>query len=252
MPELLDRIQKNARHLRKWAKRQGYSCVRLYDHDIPKYRLSVDDYQGRFLVTLSKGQEFPEELLALGPLVVKERVSQQNEHNPEDCFVVQEGDLCFEVNLSAYQDTGLFLDHRLLRSKVRHSPLTGLRVLNLFCYTGSFSVAAARAGASVTSLDLSNTYLSWAQRNFELNSLDLQPHSFVRADVLQWLPGAIAAGEKYHLIICDPPTFSNSKKSPQTFDLQKVHAALLTGLQQLSPCIYFSCKTVSKVFCSYT
>jgi 23S rRNA G2069 N7-methylase RlmK/C1962 C5-methylase RlmI len=235
-----DRIAKNARHLRKWARRQGFGCIRLYNHDIPEYPLSLDDYEGRVLVTLSEGASWNNELevelrslLACSEIVVKSRGRHQGQLQPERAFAVQERGMKFEVNLHGYQDTGLFLDHRLTRTWVRERSQNA-EVLNLFCYTGSFSVAAALGGARrVTSLDLSHTYLDWAGRNFVLNELPHRPHLFVQADVLQWLPQALDAQQRYDLIVCDPPTFSNSKRMKQTFDLQKVHLALLKGLQRL-------------------
>lgn len=237
MGMLADRIAKNARHLRKWGKRQGFSCLRLYDHDIPEFALSLDDYEGHFLVTLSAGADFDAfelEGLDYSELVVKQRGAQQGSAlDPALAMVVQENGMKFEVNLHAHQDTGLFLDHRLARNWVReHS--RGAEVLNLFCYTGSFSVAAALGGATrVTSLDLSHTYLDWAGRNFAQNALPMRPHLFVQADILQWLPQALDAEQSYDLIVCDPPTFSNSKRMKQTFELQKIHLSMLRGLQGL-------------------
>ncbi len=251
MSMLGDRIAKNARHLRKWGRRQGFPCLRLYNYDIPEYPLSVDDYQGHLLVTLAEEArwtgELESELLALlqcSELVVKTRGQRDSQLDPARAFTVEEQGMRFEVNLHGHQDTGLFLDHRLTRSWVR-GRAAGTNMLNLFCYTGSFSVAAALGGAArVTSLDLSRTYLDWAGRNFQLNQIPMQSHSFVQADVLQWLPQALDAQQRYDLIVCDPPTFSNSKRMTQTFDLQKVHLALLTGLRQLlSPAgqLVFSC-----------
>ncbi len=236
MGMLADRIVKNSRHLRKWGKRQGFSCLRLYDHDIPEIPLSLDDYEGRFLVTLSQGATFePDWLegLTFQELVVKERGQPGGELDPARAFLVQEGPMKFEVNLHAHQDTGLFLDHRLTREWVR-SLAQGAEVLNLFCYTGSFSVAAALGGARrVTSVDLSHNYLDWAGRNFLHNGLSMHPHLFVQDDILRWLPQALDAEQSYDLIICDPPTFSNSKRMKQTFDLQKLHGSMLRGLQGL-------------------
>lgn len=242
MGMLADRIAKNARHLRKWGKRLGFTCLRLYDHDIPEYPLSLDDYEGHFLVTLSEGAELdPAELDGLGyqQLVVKQRghraggTAPQTQLVAEHAMLVQEAGMKFEVNLHGHQDTGLFLDHRLTRDWVRRQA-SGAEVLNLFCYTGSFSVAAALGGAArVTSLDLSHTYLDWAGRNFLHNGLSMHPHLFVQGDLLQWLPQALDSDQSYDLIVCDPPTFSNSKRMKQTFDLQKLHLSMLTGLQGL-------------------
>lgn len=262
---LADRIAKNGRHLRKWGKRNGFSCLRLYDHDIPEFALSVDDYEGRVLATLSSAatERHSEEELraeiqaALQPDVVVFKLrgrrpggtaTTASELDPGTGFVVHERDLKFEVNLHGHQDTGLFLDHRLTRVWVRERA-RGLDVLNLFCYTGSFSVAAGVGGASaVTSIDLSNTYLDWADRNWTLNELPPRNHRLLQADVLQWLPAARDAGETYGLIICDPPTFSNSKRMTQTFDLQELHLPMLVALQRMlvpGGTLLFSCNDSS-------
>jgi 23S rRNA (guanine2445-N2)-methyltransferase / 23S rRNA (guanine2069-N7)-methyltransferase len=173
-------------------------------------------------------------------------------------FVVHEGGLQFEVNLSDYVDTGLFLDHRLTRGMVREEA-AGKRVLNLFCYTGSFTVYAASGGAeATTSVDLSNTYLEWAGRNLELNGLEWwgedaranaavprAGHRLVRGDVMEWLREQRTVGERgsYDLAIVDPPTFSNSKRTDDVFDVQRDHAEML-GLvaNLLSPkgVVYFN------------
>ena len=239
MSMLGDRIVKNARHLRKWGKRQGFGCLRLYNYDIPEHPLTVDDFEGQLLVTLSEAASWSDELrdelqsrLEAHQVVVKTR-GEKGSLREELAFVVHEQDMKFEVNLHGHQDTGLFLDHRLTRAWVR-AQASGAEVLNLFCYTGSFSVAAALGGAErVTSLDLSHTYLDWAGRNFLLNQIPHRPHLFVQADVLQWLPQALDAQQRYDLIICDPPTFSNSKRMKQTFDLQKLHLPLVRALQGL-------------------
>ena len=251
MGMLADRIHKNARHLRKWGKRQGFSCLRLYDHDIPQYPLSLDDYEGHLLVTLSQGCSCDEASL-LGELdgleaseiVLKQRGGKsESSLNPGQSFTVSEGPLKFEVNLHGYQDSGLFLDHRLTRRKV-YEEARDRRVLNLFCYTASFSVAAAAGGArQVTSVDMSATYLDWGRRNFDLNQLDARAHRWVHADILQWLPDQ-SGREVYDLIICDPPTFSNSKRMRQVFEVQRCHRPLLEDLKNLlapGGTLYFSC-----------
>jgi 23S rRNA (cytosine1962-C5)-methyltransferase len=252
MGMLADRILKNARHLRKWGRRQGFTCLRLYDHDIPQYPLSLDDYEGHLLVTLSQGcqageEELQSEAACLDPVevVFKQRGSAtESRLNPEKAFVIHEGDLRFEINLHGYQDSGLFLDHRLTRRRIgQHA--SGRRLLNLFCYTASFSVAAAAGGAdSVTSVDLSATYLEWGRRNFLCNRLRPDDHRWIQADILQWLPQAIEAGERYDCIVCDPPTFSNSKRMRQTFEVQRCHGPLMEDLLKLlAPGgeLFFSC-----------
>ncbi|HEU4754252.1 MAG TPA: class I SAM-dependent methyltransferase, partial [Armatimonadota bacterium] len=158
-------------------------------------------------------------------------------------FIVPEQGHRFIVNLSDYHDTGLFLDHRNTRRMVQDEA-ADKRMLNLFCYTGSFSVYAAGGGAaSTTSVDISNTYLEWARRNFELNGLDPATNRLERADVLRWLPEAVRQGRTYDLIVCDPPTFSNSKKMREVLDVGARHPELINQcLRLLSPggVLYFS------------
>jgi 23S rRNA (cytosine1962-C5)-methyltransferase len=146
--------------------------------------------------------------------------------NGED-FITQENGLKFIVNLDAYLDTGLFLDHRITRAMVRDIA-QDKRFLNLFAYTGSFTVYAAAGGATrTTTVDLSNTYQNWTQRNFELNQMNLSKHELVRADVFAYLDQAIANKEKFDLIVMDPPSFSNSKKMQGVLDVQRDHAKLI-------------------------
>ena len=156
--------------------------------------------------------------------------------------IVPEGGLNFIINLTDYLDTGLFLDHRITRGMVRDEA-KGMRVLNLFCYTGSFSVYAAHGGAeSVTSVDLSKTYLNWAKRNMQYNKLYKdEKHEFIHGDVIEWLDYMPAGG--FDLIVCDPPTFSNSKRMEDNFDVQRDHVMLLKKLLKGCAdggCIYFS------------
>ena len=156
--------------------------------------------------------------------------------------IVPEAGLSFIINLTDYLDTGLFLDHRITRAMVRDEA-KGKRVLNLFCYTGSFSVYAAQGAArSVTSVDLSKTYINWAKRNMQFNKLyDANKHEFIQGDVMQVINDL--PKDTFDIIICDPPTFSNSKRMEDTFDVQRDHVALLKKL--LKACtedgkIYFS------------
>jgi 23S rRNA (cytosine1962-C5)-methyltransferase len=145
----------------------------------------------------------------------------------QEFFVVHEAGLSFRVNLTDYLDTGLFLDHRITRGMVRQDS-GGQRVLNLFCYTGSFSVYAAAGGAvAVDSVDLSKTYLAWAEANMELNGFPGGSGSrrFIHADVKQWLDEAPLA--YYDLVVMDPPTFSNSKRMKDFLDIQRDHAVLI-------------------------
>ena len=152
--------------------------------------------------------------------------------------VVHEGGHAFRVNLSGYVDTGLFLDHRITRAKVAAEP--GATLLNLFAYTGSFSVYAAAAGKQTTTVDLSNTYLEWARENLALNGLTGEVQ---QADVREFLAEARRAGRTWDVIICDPPTFSNSKRMDYVWDVERDHAALLddvAGVWSGAGAIWFS------------
>jgi len=267
MGMLANRLRRTYRHLRKWARRTEVACFRLYEKDIPDQPLVVDWYDGRALVyamhrkkdemeeqretwlaeveaEVQEGLEVDDERLFFKErkrqrgLSQYERVAEERQE-----FIVPEQGHRFLVNLSDYHDTGLFLDHRNTRKMVGEQA-AGLHFLNLFAYTGSFSVYAGCGGAaSTTSVDISNTYLAWAARNLELNGLDLRSHRLVRADVLQWLPEAAAAGRRYGLIVCDPPTFSNSKKMRGVLDVGEQHPDLINGcLRLLAPggVLYFS------------
>jgi 23S rRNA (guanine2445-N2)-methyltransferase / 23S rRNA (guanine2069-N7)-methyltransferase len=164
---------------------------------------------------------------------------------------VGEGGLLLEVNLSDYLDTGLFLDHRVTRSWVRDLA-RGTRFLNLFAYTGAVTVYAAAGGAaSTTTIDLSTTYTEWAKRNLDRNGFSGVAHRVVRADVLEWVSAARAGSARYDLIFCDPPTFSNSKRMSETWDVQRDHAALVLATSELlSPdgLLVFSCNRRKFVF----
>lgn len=275
MGMLANRLRRTYRHLRKWARRTDVTCFRLYEKDIPDQPLIVDWYDGRALVYAMhrKKDETPqareawlEEVEAEvregldvtdETLFFKERRRQKGpdqyrkEAEERQEFVVGEQGHRFWVNLSDYHDTGLFLDHRNTR-KIVEGEAAGKRpdgrpcgrFLNLFAYTGSFTVYAACGGAAhTTSVDISNTYLQWARRNFELNGLDPRTNDLVRADVLAWLPEAVRAGRRFDLIVCDPPTFSNSKKMRGFLDVGEQHPELINDcLRLLSPggALYFS------------
>ena len=246
---VLNRLKKNQRKLDGWRKKSGITCYRLYDADIPEYAVAVDIYEQSIYVqeyappnTISEKiarERFAEIKLAIkefsatfkGKIYYKERRRQKGDSQYErlnegvsDTLQVGEGKAQFEVNLSDYLDTGLFLDHRPVRSLIGDLA-TGKRFLNLFCYTAAASVQAALAGASSSlSIDMSNTYLDWAQRNFDLNSLRAGKHKLLRADCLKWLE---AEGEQYDVIFLDPPTFSNSKKMDTVLDIQRDHGDLI-------------------------
>ena len=237
---LEQRLKKRLKHLKKWAQRQNITCFRLYEKDIPEYPCVVDWYDGDVVVwiyrrkkdeTAEDAEAHAEDIVAQiqwglernkKQIFVKERYRQKGEEGREqyekfgsDQYykIVQEQGLSFEVNLSDYLDTGLFLDHRPARTWVREQ-CKGLSVLNLFAYTGSFSVYALDGGASsVTTIDLSNTYGQWTEKNMEINGfLPTKNNLVIQADCLAWLKQAKQEENAYDLIICDPPTFSNSKK----------------------------------------
>ncbi|PJZ69095.1 SAM-dependent methyltransferase [Leptospira perolatii] len=252
-----NRLERMSKHWKKWARRRDISCFRVYDRDIPQVPLSIDLYEDYCqvaeyansypLTDAEKQHERSEiekaifEILNVSPekLFWKKREQKKGSSqyeklgNRQASIVVNEGGLRFKVNLSDYLDTGLFLDHRITRELVRNES-AGKRVLNLFAYTGSFSVYAVAGGAIlVTSVDLSKTYLDWAKENFRLNQMNSEEHEFVQADVLNWLKtsGSKAARkEKYDLIVVDPPTFSNSKRMDGFFDIQKDYSYLLNLL----------------------
>lgn len=246
---LKNRLAKRARHFRRWPKR-GIHCYRLYERDIPEIPLVIDIYHDYLHITdydrphdrtpaqyadwLDYLTEAAREVLEIpeGHVFVKHRTRQsgstQHEKVSEESkiVVVEEGGLKFEANLSDYVDTGLFLDHRNLRSQFRDEA-AGKRVLNLFCYTGAFSVYAAAGGAiSTTSVDLNANYLDWAGRNFQLNGLSIAKHHFIRSDVMEYLRNQ-KPEPKFDLAIVDVPTFSNSKRTDDVWDVQEDHVELI-------------------------
>lgn len=252
---LANRLSKRARHLRKWARREGVSCYRLYDRDIPEIPLAVDWYEGRLHIARYQresdpGDDWLEAMAhaaadALGvprkQVYLKSRERQRGLAQYErvgefgEVVVVSEGGHRFGVNLTDYLDTGLFLDHRITRAMVGREA-AGARFLNLFSYTGAFTVYAAAGGARETvSVDLSNRYLEWARHNMELNGHDGPEqrgvHRYVRADVMAYLrdPGVYGAGSSGHfdLAVLDPPTFSTSKKMSGVLDIQRDHVELI-------------------------
>jgi 23S rRNA G2069 N7-methylase RlmK/C1962 C5-methylase RlmI len=265
---LANRLKKRNRHLAKWAQRIGTDAFRLYDRDIPEIPLVLDKYgdavSGALYQRPYEKDEAEEELwltamreataqaldLERDNIIIKRREHQRGNAQYEKranqglTRIVHEGNLKFKVNLSDYLDTGLFLDRRAMRRLI-NADSNGKRVLNLFCYTGSFSVHAAGGGsASTCSVDLSNTYLAWAKDNFSLNGINSQIlrldeyfsnnnpqspicHLLVRADVAAFLNQALAARLRWDTIILDPPAFSNSTMASADFDLQRDYADLL-------------------------
>lgn len=261
-----NRLQKVHRHLGKGAARQGISCYRIYDHDLPEAPLIIERYGDKVHVSEYKrrhelSEEAHEDWLQQCVMVISEllnvsaenifiklrqrKESRQGQYVKLDAqkseFIVFENGLQFLVNLTDYLDTGLFLDHRITRGMVRDES-KDKRVLNLFCYTGSFSVYAAAGGASeVVSVDLSKTYLDWAERNMQLNFPGFSRHQLLHADVLQELKKM--PPESFDLIVMDPPTFSNSKRMDDFLDIQRDHPGLINDcLRLLSPAgvLYFS------------
>jgi len=246
---LKNRIRKNYKYVRKWAKRTATNCFRIYDREIKEYPLAIDFYDGRFCVHYFASaqdaddprQDLHDEAVSAicsifnAPVNsiywrtrVKREKTEQYEKNSEsnEFFTVLEYGVKFKVNLLDYLDTGLFLDHRETRRLVS-SMSSGKRLLNLFAYTCSFSVHAAVAGAVFTkSVDMSNTYTEWGRNNFILNSIPLKNNPIVREDCLKFLEEE--KGEKYDLIVIDPPTISRSKKMDQMFDVQLDYVYLIT------------------------
>ncbi len=127
-------------------------------------------------------------------------------------FLIREHSLNYEISFQAGYSHGIFLDQRLNRAEVHRLMRPGLKLLNTFAYTGAFSVAAASAGAQTTTLDLSQTYLDWAKRNFIHNHLDPADHHFCKGDTFHWLRRFAKQGRKFDAIILDPPTFSRDDR----------------------------------------
>ncbi|MGH8445870.1 MAG: bifunctional 23S rRNA (guanine(2069)-N(7))-methyltransferase RlmK/23S rRNA (guanine(2445)-N(2))-methyltransferase RlmL, partial [Solimonas sp.] len=285
--DFANRLRKNVRHLGKWAKRAGVSCWRVYDADLPEYAVAVDLYETEGGERHAHVQEYAapktidparaekrlrgalagiQSILEVPParLHYKLRQSQkgtsqyQRQSDAEELYVIDEHGCRLQVNFDDYLDTGVFLDHRPIRLRIQKEA-AGKRFLNLFCYTGSASVHAAQGGAvSTLSLDMSNTYLDWAQRNLLLNDHHSQQyerppqpgtkmprHALVRADCIVWLQerAALAVPPQFDLIFLDPPTFSNSKKMEGTLDIQRDHGPLIREtMALLAPggTLYFS------------
>ncbi len=258
---LANRVQKNLKHLAKWAKREDVSCYRVYDADLPEYALAVDLYQGEerwahvqeyqapaSVDPAKAAQRLQESLPAIcqaleldsGNLFLKQRRRQKGAaqyekfDQKEEFHIVADGRARCWVNFSDYLDTGLFLDHRLTRAMLGEMA-RDRRFLNLFAYTGVATVHAALGGArSTTTVDMSNTYLDWARRNLALNGLTGEQHRFIQANCLDWIVEAADNPYlRFDLIFLDPPTFSNSKRMAQEFDVQRDHVELLRATVKL-------------------
>ncbi len=244
-----NRLKKNVKAMKSWLKQNNVNCYRIYDADIPEYNVAVDVYGDHIVIfeyappkdiDETKAASRLQEVVYFAPRILnietdkvslKTRSKQKGKNQyqalskSKKALTVQEYDALFKVNLWDYLDTGLFLDHRKTRRIVAKKS-TGKSLLNLFAYTGSVSVQAALAGAEkVTTVDMSKTYLDWAQDNFELNKLRGHKYEFVQADCLQWLN---ENRTQYDVVFIDPPTFSNSKRMDKTFDVQRDHIDLLT------------------------
>lgn len=265
--DFINRLGKNIKHQLKWAKRHGLEAWRIYDKDIPQFPFAVDvygehvhlqEYDTGWLMHPEEYRQWLADVCEAVQFVtgfpaqnihLKQRARQKGTAQYEktgtvgEDFIVCEHGRRFWVNLDKYLDTGLFLDHRNTRKKVGDMA-AGKRFLNLFSYTGSFTVYAATGGAiSSETVDLSNTYLDWAKRNFELNGMDLAVHRIVRADVFQYLDEAAQQGKQFDLMVLDPPSFSNSKKMLDILDIQRDQAKLVDGaMRLLAPqgTLYFS------------
>lgn len=247
-----NRMKKNYRGLKAWLKREGIDAYRLYDADIPEFSAAIDVYGDQFVVSeYAAPKTIPEAVakqrwdailqavsayadVPVSSLHTKarqrQRGRQQYQQAPDEFRTfVTEFDCEVEVELERYLDTGLFLDHRPLRRHIANIIGDG-KFLNLFSYTAVASLHAAKAGATTTSVDMSNTYLDWARRNFERNNIDPRYHDFVRANCLEWLQ---MAQTKYDVIMLDPPTFSNSKRMEDSFDVQKDHVFLIENAMRL-------------------
>jgi 23S rRNA (cytosine1962-C5)-methyltransferase len=263
-----NRLLKVYKHKSKLAKRQSISCYRIYDHDLPEFPFCIELYEDKIYLAeylrrhnmndeehdvwlhacfdiTSKILEIPVEKIYSRQrrrMSHREQEQYQKIQEEKEFFTVEENGLKFLVNLTDYLDTGLFLDHRITRQMIRDEA-RDKRVLNLFCYTGSFSVYAVAAPAtSVVSVDLSKTYLEWAEDNFVINHFkNKQKFHFIHADVKQYLPAL--KPDSFDLVIMDPPTFSNSKRMKDFLDIQRDHVELLNNvLRALAPngIVYFS------------
>ena len=264
--EFANRLRKTSRHFRRWPARRGIYCFRLYDRDIPEIPLAIDRYGDALHIaeyerphdrTAAEHADWLDALAAVACITLdipkdqvflkkrqRQRGSAQYGRVARQCVeqVVEEAGLKFRVNLSDFLDTGLFLDHRVTRGMVRDEA-DGRRFLNLFGYTGAFTVYAAAGGASATTtVDQSARYLQWAEENLRLNNLDDQRHKFVAEEALGFLE-SLPGDELFSLAVVDPPTFSNRKGLERDWDVQRDHVELLARVAgHMTPggVVYFS------------
>ena len=252
--DFANRLQKNIKKISKWAKQQGLDAYRLYDADLPEYNLAVDRYADYIVVQEYAAPKNIDENKArqrlldavtatlhvtgveTNKLILKVRQKQKGTNqyeklaNKGEYFYVNEYGVQLWVNLTDYLDTGLFLDHRLTRKMIGELA-KGKDFLNLFAYTGSATVHASLGGAkSTTTVDMSNTYLNWAEQNLILNDIEGKQHKLIQADCLQWLE---KCDRQFDLIFVDPPTFSNSKRMEESWDVQRDHVKLMSNLKRV-------------------
>lgn len=263
-----NRLLKNIKHLSKWVRKDNISCYRVYDADIPQYAIAVDIYENwvhvqeyepprtvdavQAFVRLNDAVDAISAILKTDKsrIILKTRKKQSGaeqytrQDETFDTLIANEYGLKFRVNLKDYLDTGLFLDHRLTRKLISRIA-KNRSFLNLFAYSGTATVYAAAGGASSsTTVDMSNTYLAWAQDNLELNNFSGKQHEFIREDCIKWLSDAKNEGRRYQLIFLDPPTFSNSKRMDRTLDIKRDHVELINQTMELlddDGVLIFSC-----------
>ena len=264
-----NRLQKNLKKLKTYLQKNGIEAYRIYNKDIPEYPYLIDIY-GRNAVIYEQGKRLGEEdepkriqhqkdievaiqeTFQIYPdhqfFKIRQKQKGNEQYKPlasgstEDYFTVNEPPFKFYVNMVRYLDTGLFLDHRPLRQHLL-TVCEGKKVLNLFSYTCSLSVAAAKGGATVTSIDMSKTYLDWGVENFVINGLEPKNHKFIQADVLRELTLMIEAEVKYDIILLDPPSFSNSKRMEDDLDIERDHMIMIRDCMKLlkdDGTLYFS------------
>ncbi|MBT7610947.1 MAG: hypothetical protein HN576_14390 [Bacteriovoracaceae bacterium] len=263
---ILNRLKKNLKKTKLVLIKEGTESFRLYDQDIPEYPYVIDVYGEEHVIIwprmnskMDEGKEdhFMETLDALVELLniprshihIKGRFKQKGLKQYEkikkqkQTIIIKELGLNYLINLTDYLDTGLFMDHRPFRKKLTKSQGTGLKLLNLFCYTSSISVAAASAGYITTNVDLSNTYLEWSKENFRLNELSISNHQFIKNSAVTYLQQEITSDNKFDLIFLDPPTFSNSKSMDKEFEVEQDHVQVITNCMLLlksNGVLYFS------------
>ncbi len=264
---LSNRLRKNKRKLKSWLKREKHTCYRLYDMDIPEIPFAIDVYEDHLhIAEYRRRHSYTDDEHAMWMEWMLEVISEtldverhliftktrqrqkgkaQYEKLGEETYrmEVSEGGHLFWANLSDYLDTGLFLDHRITRKRVEDEA-AGKRFLNLFAYTGAFTVYAAAGGAAqTTTVDMSKTYLRWARENLELNDLWGRQHRLIHSDVFAFLNAPERGWDEYDLIVMDPPTYSASKRMEGTLDIQRDHVWLLNktiALLATGGVLYFS------------